>query len=399
MSEIVTYPILRTTPPEPPAILKELRLEGPLARVRTWDGNLAWVVTRFKDVRAVLTDKRFSESPRSPGYPTFSAARKALVTGDSLLPQTQGEHHLRLRRILTRVFAVKRVEAQRPIVRDIATRLIDELITAGGPVDLVSKFAMRVPMITISGMLGLPDEDHEFLQEKSRLRIRLDVAPSVPLEATRAMAEYFDRVLREREQSPSEADDILSRFARDHIATGEMTHEEAVNVAYQLVQGGHETTANTIALGTLQLIQNPDQLQALLAEPALVKGAVEEMLRYQTVVQHSIARVAIEDAQIGGEWVRKGEGIFALLTAADHDPEAFPEPERFNIRRAERNHVAFGFGVHQCIGQQLARMELQEVFSTLFQRLPGLRLAVPFEELKFRSNETNFGVDSLPLTW
>jgi cytochrome P450 len=399
MSETVRYPIVRSEPPAPPAIVAKLRLQGPLAKVQLWDGSSAWVVTRYKDVRAVLLDKRFSESPKSPGYPTTSPARKALVTGDSMMPQTQGEHHLRLRRVLTRVLSVKRVEAQRPKVREVANRLIDAMIADGGPANLVTKFALRVPMITISGMLGIPDKDHEFLQEKSRARIRLDVAPHVPLEATRAMAEYFTRLLEERALNPSDADDILSIFARDQIANGELTLAEAVNLAYQLVQGGHETTANTIALGTLQLLQNPDQLQALIKDPTLAKSAVEEMLRYQTVVQHSIARVAVEDAQVGGEWVRKGEGVFALLVAADHDPEAFPEPQRFNIQRTERNHLAFGFGVHQCIGQQLARLELQEVFSLLFRRLPTLKLAVPFEQLKFRGMETNFGVEELPVIW
>jgi cytochrome P450 len=370
-----------------------------LAKVRLWDGSDAWVVTRYKDIRAVLTDKRFSESPRSPGYPTVSAARKALVTGDSLMPQTQGEHHLRLRRVLTRVFTVKRVEAQRPIVKDIANRLIDDMIAEGGVHDLLTRFALRVPMSIISKMMGIPNEDHAFLQEKSRLRIRLDVAPNVPLDATRAMAEYFSRALHEREKNPTDADDILTRFARDHIATGELTHDEAVNLAYQVVQGGHETTGNTIALGTLMLMQRPEQLAALLNDPALVKGAVEEMLRYQTVVQHSTARVAVEDALVGGHLVRKGEGLFALFVAGNQDPEAFPDPQKFDIQRNERSHLSFGFGVHQCIGQQLARLELQEVFSLLFNRLPNLRLAVPFDELKFRNMETNFGVDSLPVTW
>ena len=399
MSEVISYPILRTVPPAPPAILEQLRLEGPLAKVRLWDGSDAWVVTRYKDIRAVLTDKRFSESPRSPGYPTTSAARKALVTGDSLMPQTQGEHHLRLRRVLTRVFTVKRVEAQRPIVRDIANRLIDEMIAERGVHDLLTRFALRVPMSIISKMMGIPNEDHAFLQEKSRLRIRLDVAPDVPLDATRAMAEYFSRALHERESHPTDADDILTRFARDHVATGELSHDEAVNLAYQVVQGGHETTGNTIALGTLMLMQRPEQLAALLNAPALVKGAVQEMLRYQTVVQHSTARVAVEDALVGGQMVRKGEGVFALFVAGNQDPDAFPNPQKFDIQRNERSHLAFGFGVHQCIGQQLARLELQEVFSLLFKRLPGLRLAVPFDELKFRNMETNFGVESLPVTW
>lgn len=399
MPDVQSYPILRSCPLSPPDEYAKFRLEGPLTKVSLWNGSDAWLVTRFKDVRSVLLDKRFSESPTTPGYPMLSPARAALVEGDTFMTHTMGDEHNRLRRALARELTVKRVEAQRPIARRIVNDLIDEMIAHGGPMDLVSHLALQLPMKVISGMLGVPYADHEFFEENSNLRVALDVPPHVPLEATREMAEYFSRLLTRLEADPGPGDDLLTRFARDHINTGAITHKQAVNLAYTLVQGGHETTANMISLGTLLLMRNPDQLQAILADPALVNGAVEEMLRYTTILQLGMARVAREDVEVGGQLIRKGEGLFVMLISANHDPDAFARPETFDVTRCERNHVAFSYGVHQCAGQQLARMELQEVFSLLFQRLPNLRLAVPFEELRFKHQSIVFGVEKLPVLW
>lgn len=399
MAETQSYPILRSCPLSPPDEYAKFRLEGPLTKVRLWNGSDAWLVTRFKDVRSVLLDKRFSESPETPGYPMLSPARAALVEGDTFMTHTTGDDHSQLRRALAREMSLKRVEAQRPVARQIMNDLIDEMISRGGPIDLVSHLALQLPMRVISGMLGVPYEDHEFFEENSNLRVALDVPPHVPLEATRQMAEYFSDLLSKLEADPGDGDDLLTRLARDHVNTGALTHKQAVNLAYTLVQGGHETTANMIALGTLLLMRNPDQLGAILSDPGLVNGAVEEMLRYTTILQLGMARVAREDAEVGGQIVRKGEGLFVMLISANHDPDAFQNPDKFDVSRCERNHVAFSYGVHQCAGQQLARMELQEVFALLFQRLPNLRLAVPFEELKFKHQNIVFGVDKLPVIW
>jgi cytochrome P450 len=329
----------------------------------------------------------------------LSPARKAYVEGETIVTQTQDEEHMRLRRVLIRELTVKRVEAYRARSRKIANDLIDELIAHGGPVDLVSQLTLQLPMRVIAEMLGVPYEDHEFFERNSARRVMLDVPAHVPLEATREMAVYFDRLLVEREANPGGGDDILMRLARDHVATGAISHHEAVQLAYQIVAGGHETTANMISLGVLLLLRSPDQLSAILADPSLIHGAVEEMLRYCTILHVGMTLVAVEDLEIGGRWVRKGEGVFASLISANHDPAAFPDPDVFNIQRSERHHVAFSYGVHQCVGQQLARMEMQEVFSVLFQRLPNLRLAVPFEELRFKHQNIVFGVDKLPVTW
>jgi len=398
--EVQSFPITRSCPLEPPPIYSKLRLEGPLAKVQLWNGEHAWLVTRFEDVRSVLLDKRFSESPLTPGYPMLSPARAALVAGDTLITQTQGDEHQRMRRALSRELSVKRVEAERPMARQICNDLIDEMIAKGPPADLVSDLALQLPMRVIGKMLGVPYEDHEFFEKNSAARVALNVEPHVPLEATRQLAEYFSNALKEREANPdSSADDMLTRFARDHVATGLITHKQAVNLSYTAVQAGHETTANMISLGVLMLLNNRDQLDAMVKDPSLVKGAVEEMLRYLTILQLGMARVAIEDVEVGGQIICKGEGLFAMLISANFDDKAFQCPEKFDITRPERHHVAFSYGVHQCAGQQLARMEMQELFSVLFQRLPDLHVAIPFEEISFKHKNIVFGIDRLPVAW
>jgi cytochrome P450 len=399
MTELPNFPLLRSSPLDPPPELHDFRLEGPLTKVKMWNGSEAWLVTRFQDVRAVLVDKRFSESPAAPGYPMLSPARAALVASDTFMTHVQGEEHSALRRVLSRELGVKRVEAQREATRQLVNELIDDVVAKGGPLDLVQHFAMPLPMRVISRMLGVPYRDHEFFEQNSNLRVALHVPPNVPVEATRALADYFSVILKRKEQEPGDEDDILTRLAREHIGTGAITHKQAVNLAYTLVQAGHETTGNQISLGVLLLLRNRDQLQAIIDDKSLVKGAVEEMLRYSTILQLGMVRAALEDVEVGGRLIQKGEGVFVMLASANHDPDAFLHPEKFDVTRPERNHVAFSYGIHQCAGQQLARMELQEVFSTLFQRLPNLRLAVPFEELRFKHANITFGVEQLPVVW
>jgi hypothetical protein len=178
-----------------------------------------------------------------------------------------------------------------------------------------------------------------------------------------------------------------------------VTREEAVINIELLLMGGHETTANMIALGTLSLLLHPEQKDALVADPSRVGNAIEEMLRFHTIVHYNGPRVALDDIEVGGRTIHKGEAVLAMISAANRDPEQFPDPDAFDVHREARHHLAFSYGIHQCLGQHLARIELETVFTTLFQRLPSLRLAVPLDELKFNSDAFVYGIKSLPLTW
>lgn len=216
--------------------------------------------------------------------------------------------------------------------------------------------------------------------------------------ASRNLIDYLAKLVREKLADPG--DDLLSGLS-GRIRAGELTPEGAAQIGVLLLIAGHETTANMIALGTLALLEHPDQLAVLRGteNPGVVASAVEELLRYLHITHNGRRRVALEDIAIGGEVIRAGEGLILANDIGNRDPEAFTDPDRLDIRRDARHHVAFGFGVHQCLGQPLARMELQVVYSTLYRRVPTLRLATELDRVPFKHDGSVYGVYELPVTW
>ncbi|ACU97284.1 cytochrome P450 [Saccharomonospora viridis] len=397
-TEIPEYPMARDPkcPFDPPPVLQELQREGPLVRVRLWDGSTPWLVTRYADQRALLADPRISADITKPGYP-----KQAPLEGDgssvSFILMDDPEH-ARLRRMVTAPFTVKRVRAMRPAIQGIVDRLIDDMLAGPKPVDLVEAFALPVPSLVICELLGVPYSDHDFFQENSKTVIKRDV----PIEQRRAalgeLGAYLHRLMDAKLAEP--ADDLLSKLA-GHVKAGELSQGEAAQMGVLLLIAGHETTANMIALGTLALLEHPDQLALLrdTDDPALVDSAVEELLRYLHITHNGRRRVALEDIEIAGQVIRAGEGVIFPNDIGNRDPEAFPDPDRLDIRRDARHHVAFGFGVHQCLGQPLARLELHIVYSTLYRRIPTLRLATELDRIPFKHDGSVYGVYELPVTW
>jgi cytochrome P450 len=392
---------MRRCPFAPPPEYSEIRQQPGLSKVSMPDGSQAWIATRYDDVRAILGDNRFSTSPSTPGYPFIAPARAALLKSENpaTIIRMDPPEHTRYRRMLTKEFMVHHIEAMRPELQQTVDTLLDELVEKGAPADLFEDFALAVPTTVISRILGVPYEDRDFFQERSKAKLDLTADPDVPVRAGVEMREYLDRLITEKMQHPGNRSDLISRLVTSQVVPGHMTREEALATIELLLMGGHETTANMIALGTLSLLLNPEQKDALVADPSLVRNTVEEMLRFHTIVHYNGPRVALEDVTVGGTLIRKGEGVLAMITAANRDPQAFPNPDAFDIHRDALHHVAFSYGVHQCLGQPLARAELQIVFTSLFQRLPKLRLAVPLEEIKFRYDAFVYGVDALPVVW
>ncbi|WP_214408837.1 cytochrome P450 [Sphaerisporangium fuscum] len=394
---IPEFPMARAAgcPFDPPPALKEKQQEGPLARVRLWDGSTPWLVTRYADQRALLADPRVSADVTRPGYP--SPARITDSSPISFILMDDPEH-ARLRRMVTAPFAIKRVEAMRPGVQKIVDELIDDMLAGPKPVDLVEAFALPVPSLVICRLLGVPYADHDFFQENSKIIIRRDATPEERMAAFGKLSAYLDGLVGEKIAAP--ADDLLSTLAA-RVEAGELTRKDAAGMGVLLLIAGHETTANMIALGTLALLENPGQLALLRdsGDPKLVVSAVEELLRYLHITHNGRRRVAVEDIEIAGQVIRAGEGLIMANDIANRDPEAFPEPDRLDLTRDARHHVAFGFGVHQCLGQPLARMELQVVYSTLYRRIPTLRLATELERIPFKHDGSVYGVYELPVTW
>jgi hypothetical protein len=393
------YPMKRATgcPFDPPPDLAALQRDKPLTRVRVGDGSTPWLVTRYAEQRALLRDPRVSADNFRPGYPNSApiAPNRRSKFGFILMDDPE---HARLRRMVTAPFAIKRVEAMRPTVQEIVDGLLDDMLAGPRPADLVEAFALPVPSLVICTLLGVPYADHEFFQANSSKLIRLSVPAEERLAAGQRLREYLDDLVGQKLARP--ADDLLSGLA-EHVRSGELTRADAAQIGVLLLIAGHETTANMIALGTVALLEHPGQLARLrdTGDPALVASAVEELLRYLNITHNGRRRVALEDIEIAGEVIRAGEGIIFPNDIANRDASVFPDPDRLDIDRGARNHVAFGFGVHQCLGQPLARMELQVVYSTLYRRIPTLRLATTTDQLRFKHDGAVYGVYELPVTW
>ncbi|MEV4630640.1 cytochrome P450 [Micromonospora sp. NPDC049523] len=395
-TEAPQFPAARAAkcPFDPPPTMQALRERTPLARVRLWDDTTPWLVTRYADQRELLGDPRVSADITRPGYPSPAPISDAPIS----FVLMDDPEHARLRRMVTAPFTIKRVEAMRPAVQQIVDDLIEEMLTGPKPVDLVSAFALPLTSLVICQLLGVPYADHDFFQDHSSTMINRDAAPEQRRDAAGRLFAYLDELIGEKLTNPGE--DLLSGLT-ERIRAGELTRPDAAQVGVLMLIAGHETTANMIALGTLALLEHPDQL-ALLREsndPKLVAGAVEELLRYLHITHNGRRRVALEDIEIAGETIRAGEGIILANDIANRDPAVFPHPDRLDIQRDARRHLAFGFGVHQCLGQPLARMELQVVYSTLYRRIPAMRLAVELDEIPFKHDGSVYGVYELPVTW
>jgi cytochrome P450 len=383
-------------PFDPAPGLYTQREKGTVTQVRLWDGSTPWLVTGFAEQRAVLSDPRVSADFSTPGYPSTvplppGGVKRSFIGMD-------GPEHARLRRMVTAPFAVKRIEAMRPAVQRIVDDRIDTMLAGPNPADLVEAFALPVPSLVICALLGVPYADHEFFQDNSKTIINRTATPEQRRAAHAGMNSYLDELMGAKLADPG--DDLLSDLA-GRVRAGELEREEAARMGALMLLAGHETTANMIALGTLTLLQHPDQLAVLrdTADDKLVASTVEELLRYLNIVHNGRMRAVREDIEVAGQVIRAGEGVIMPNEIANRDPQVFLDPDRLDITRDARRHVAFGFGVHQCLGQPLARMELQVVYGTLYRRIPTLRLAAGLDQIPFKHDGMVYGVHELPVAW
>ncbi|TXK41441.1 cytochrome P450 [Nonomuraea sp. C10] len=393
-------PVERGCPFAPPAAYERLRERAPISRVRLTSGGEAWWVSGHEEGRAVLADPRFSCDKRKEGFPLFTldaATLQQLRSQPPLMLGMDGAEHAAARRPVIGEFTVRRLAALRPRIQDIVDRFIDDLLaTDQQPVDLVQALSLPVPSLVICELLGVPYSDHDFFQSRTTMM----VSRTSLEDRQRAFAElraYIDDLVTRKESEPG--DDLFSRQIARQRRQGALDHAGLVSLAFLLLTAGHETTANMISLGVVALLTHPQQLALITANPNKTPMAVEELLRYFTIADGVTSRVATEDVEIGGARIKAGEGVIVSALSANWDPAAFKDPAELDVERGARHHLAFGFGPHQCLGQNLARMELQIVFDTLFRRVPTLRLATPAEHLPFKSDAVVYGVHELPVTW
>ena len=400
---VTTYPPKRDMrcPFDPPRALLDLQAQPTLGRVRIWDGGEAWLVTRYDDARAVLADERFSVNPTLPGFPEKSAAYSQIMGRDHNLRTMDNPEHSVQKRMLARDFTVRRIEEMRPAIQERVDTLIDAILAKGMPAELWEDFAFPIPTMVICELLGVPYADRDYFAHRSHICTSHEVTAEEAATAGRELSEYLDTLVTLKEGQPE--NDLVSRLVHEQMLPGHLSRKDTIELARFILIAGHETTANTVALSTIALLENPEQLEFLKAnigDKAILTNAVDELLRYLSVAHTGRRRVALEDVQVGGTLIRKGEGVIIANNVADRDPAAFPAPAVLDLKRPNaRANVAFGYGMHQCLGQLLSRVELQIAHGTLWRRMPDLKLAVPFEELQFREDTPVFGVRAVPVVW
>ncbi|RZS39254.1 cytochrome P450 [Herbihabitans rhizosphaerae] len=392
------FPMKRTCPFDPPPGYQELRDQPTASRVTLPTGKQSWVLTKHTEVRSMLADTRFSSDRRLPGFPLLTETSKKFMEADPGLIGMDPPDHGPARRAVVGEFTVKRMQALQPRIQEIVDTFIDEMLAGPNPADLVEALALPVPSLVICELLGVPYADHEFFQSRSAKLLNTADGIEPREKAADELEAYLTDLIMAKEPSPSE-EDLLGRQIIKQREEGTYDRKALVSLAFLLLLAGHETTANMISLGTIAFLRNPEQLAAVKADPGKTLPAVEELLRYFTIAELAGSRVATEDIEIGGVLIRAGEGVIGLAHAANRDPNAFADPDSLDIDRGARHHVAFGYGPHQCLGQNLARMELQIVFDTLFRRVPTLRVEAEFDELSFKDSTIIFGVRELPVAW
>jgi len=383
----------------PTAELRQIRETQGVRTFTNAFGMKVYLVTRHDDIKAVLSDHERFSNGRPPGFvvpgaPQPSEEELAAARAGNLLGLDPPEHS-RLRRMLTPEFTIRRMKRLEPRIAEIVEAQLDEMDRHGPPVDLVENFALPIPSLVICELLGVPYDDREDFQRRSARQLDLSLPLPERQDLARQGRAYMTTLVARARRRPG--DDILGMLVRDH--GDELTDDELIGVASLLLLAGHETTSNMLGLGTLALLRHPDQLAAVRDDPDAVGPAIEELLRWLSIVQTAIPRITTTDVEIAGVPIPAGQLVFPSLPSGNRDPDFIDSPETLDIGRGAPGHLAFGHGVHHCLGAPLARMEMRIAFPALLQRFPELTLAEDFDDVQFRTWNFIYGLKALEVSW
>ncbi|MEV6831352.1 cytochrome P450 [Amycolatopsis sp. NPDC051102] len=395
--------VRREDPFTVPAALVAAAGQGPIAKAQLSSGDPFWLVSGFDEARAVLSDPRFS-SDRFSYHPRFKELpeevrdrlRNDKARAGSFINMDPPEH-TRYRKLLTGQFTVRRIRELGARIEEIVAGQLDAMLAKGNTADLMADFAFPVPSLMICELLGVRYADRAEFQERAKMLLRMDLPVKEGMENFEALRAFILRLVTEKRAEP--ADDLLSGLIHHAGADPALTDDELVNIANLLLLAGYDTTASMLGLGIFVLLQRPEQLAALRDDPSRTEDAVEELLRYLSVINPGLFRFATEDLEFFGEQIPAGSTVVVSVLATNRNAQHRPDAQELDVTRPRGPHLAFGHGVHQCLGQQLARMELQIGYPQLLRRLPGLRLAVPPGEITLRNDMLTFGVHTLPVVW
>ncbi|MFI6906983.1 cytochrome P450 [Nonomuraea sp. NPDC050394] len=387
-----TLPLERPAgrPFDPPAELARLRAEQPLRPLIFPDGHEGWLALGYDEVRAIVADPRFSSR--------YELIHYALADVGQMPPAPPGDlvgmdppQHSRYRKLLAGKFTVHRMRLLAERAEEVTKEHLEAMAASGPEADLIEAFARPVPAVMICELLGVPYADRQEFQQMAATIGGLDATPEEQYAAYAQMGEYIGKLVQAKRATPT--DDVLG-----DLTGSDLTDEELAGVGAFLLGAGLDTTTNMIALGTYTLLRHPDQLALLREDPDLAGNAVEELMRFLTIT-HTGARAALEDVDLAGQTIKAGQTVALAVQAANRDPGKYPDPDVLDLRRDASGHISFGHGIHQCLGQQLARVEMRAAFPALLGRFPGLRLAVPADQVPMREGLDIYGVHRLPVTW
>jgi cytochrome P450 len=383
----------------PTAELREVRETEGVREFTNAFGMRVYLVTRYEDIKDVLSDHERFSNQRPPGFavqgvPQASEEEAATARAGNLLG-LDPPNHSRLRRLLTPEFTIRRIKRLEPRIVEIVDAQLDAMEIHGPPVDLVQNFALPIPSLVICELLGVPYDDREDFQRRSARQLDLSIPIPERLELQKQGRAYMTTLVARARRQPG--DDILGMLIREH--GHELTDDELTGIAGLLLLAGHETTSNMLGLGTLALLRHPDQLAVVRDDPDAVGPAVEELLRWLSIVQTAIPRITTADVEVAGVPIPAGNLVFASLPSGNRDPDFIESPEVLDIHRAAPGHLAFGHGVHHCLGAPLARMEMRIAFPALLRRFGDLALAEDFEDVQFRTWNFIYGLKSLDVKW
>jgi cytochrome P450 PksS len=379
-----------------------LRAEEPVYRMALPTKEFAWLITRYDDVTKVLKDDRFVKDTSNALTPEQVSNqrwfRKLFKSLKRNMLDLDPPDHTRLRALVQKAFTPRLIEQMRERIGRLTHDLLDA-VQGRGRLDLIAEYALPVPTTIIAEMLGVPVKDrHKFHRWSNALLSAAssswEMVKAVP--NAWALMRYLRKIIKQRRANPQ--DDLVSALARAEEAGDTLSEDELLAMVFLLLVAGHETTVNLIGNGTLMLLEHPDQMEMLRKEPALIKPAVEEMLRYASPVEMATERYAREDVTMGGVTIPRGEMVFAVLASANRDERQFTNPDSFDITREPNKHLAFGLGTHFCLGASLARLEGQIAIDTLLRRFPDLRPTVAPEALRWRRGLLLRGLEALPVT-
>lgn len=397
------YPLPRECPYHPSSGMAKLREPGPISKVRLYDGRETWLVTGPVEARALLADPRVSNRSDWPNYPVMDERHKHMRATREMTKEEEGgfagalfgidpPEHTRQRQMLIGSFTVRRVGQLRPRIQQIVDNQIDAMIAAGQPADLVSTFCAPIPMMVVCLHLGIPYSERDRFEQAAKDLFNPERAD----EGALTLSSYLDDLITRKQKAPGQGliDDLITGY----LSKGETTRQELIAIVMAILVAGTVTTSSILALGTMVLLDHPDQYALLASDPSLVPGAVEEILRYVSLVEQ-LARVSTADIEIGGVQIKTGEGVLVSMAAANLDPTVSAHPDRFDLTEPPTNQLAFSHGIHHCMGRNLARLELDVAFRTLAARMPKLQSVLPLDQVPTYHDADVMRVACLPVTW